>query len=325
MKILEKKSTLKISKIYRALGTVISLTIYGHQDEELLDKTYQLIKHYEQLFTVNRDQSELMAVNHKAGIEPVQVSGVVYGLTKIALEKSKEAFGFNAAIGPLVKLWHIGFSDAKLPTQAEIDEKLKIINPDRIILRDDEFSIFLPEKGMEIDLGAIAKGYIADRIKDFWDAYGISSGIINLGGNLLLVGEAPHQTDKKWRIGIRNPLTNDKKTVLQLLSGEGSVVTSGISERYLKVNDKIYHHIIDSKTGYPHHNQLASVTVLSQKSIDGEIETTRLFFADGPIENWLTENPEVYGAIFISKDKKIKAVGIPQSQIYVADQSFEFE
>jgi len=64
-----------------------------------------------------------------------------------------------------------------LPTQAEIDEKLKIINPDRIILRDDEFSIFLPEKGMEIDLGAIAKGYIADRIKDFWHAYGISSGI----------------------------------------------------------------------------------------------------------------------------------------------------
>ncbi|MFK5236937.1 FAD:protein FMN transferase, partial [Lactococcus lactis] len=181
------------------------------------------------------------------------------------------------------------------------------------------------EKGMEIDLGAIAKGYIADRIKDFWHAYGISSGIINLGGNLLLVGEAPHQTDKKWRIGIRNPLTNDKKSVLQLLSGEGSVVTSGISERYLKVNDKIYHHIIDSKTGYPHHNQLASVTILSKKSIDGEIETTRLFFADGPIENWLTENPEVYGAIFISKDKKIKAVGIPQSQIYVADQSFEFE
>ena len=80
MKILEKKSTLKISKTYRALGTVISLTIYGHQDEELLDKTYQLIKYYEQLFTVNRDQSELMAVNHKAGIEPVQVSGAVYAV-----------------------------------------------------------------------------------------------------------------------------------------------------------------------------------------------------------------------------------------------------
>ena len=109
MKILEKKSTLKISKTYRALGTVISLTIYGHQDEELLDKTYQLIKYYEQLFTVNRDQSELMAVNHKAGIEPVQVSGAVYGLTKIDLEKSKEAFGFNAEIGHLVKLCHIGF------------------------------------------------------------------------------------------------------------------------------------------------------------------------------------------------------------------------
>ena len=99
MKILEKKSTLKISKTYRALGTVISLTIYGHQDEELLDKTYQLIKYYEQLFTVNRDQSELMAVNHKAGIEPVQVSGAVYGLTKIALEKIPKCAAENSPSG----------------------------------------------------------------------------------------------------------------------------------------------------------------------------------------------------------------------------------
>ncbi|TKV35242.1 FAD:protein FMN transferase, partial [Citrobacter sp. TBCS-11] len=75
-----------------------------------------------------------------------------------------------------VKLWHIGFSDAKVPSQAEISEKLKLINPDEIVLKDEEFSIFLPKKEMEIDLGAIAKGYIADRIKDFWRAYGVSSG-----------------------------------------------------------------------------------------------------------------------------------------------------
>lgn len=325
MKSLEKQAANKITKSYRALGTVIDLTIYGCQDEGILDQSYQLIKYYEDIFTVNREKSELMTVNQMAGIESVQVTEPVYQLTKISLEKSKEHFGFNAAIGPLVKLWHIGFSDAKVPSQAEISEKLKLINPDEIVLKDEEFSIFLPKKGMEIDLGAIAKGYIADRIKDFWRAYGVSSGIINLGGNLLLMGEAPHQTNKKWRVGVKNPLSSRKEPILQILTEESSVVTSGIAERYLKVNNKSYHHIIDPETGYPHPNSLASVTVLSRKSIDGEIETSRLFFADGPIENWLTEHPEVFGAIFISKNKKIKTVGIPKYQIYIADKSFEFE
>ena len=322
---LEKVARKKLTKSYQALGTVVTLTVYGCKEVTILDKTYQLIKDYEAIFTVNREQSELMSVNHNAAIEPRQVSEAAYQLTKIAVEKSKEDFGFNVAIGPLVKLWRIGFSDARLPSQAEINQKLEVINPDDIELNDEEFSIFLHKKGMEIDLGAIAKGYIADRIKDFWQAYGISSGIINLGGNLLLMGKAVHQQNKKWRVGIRNPLNNSKVPILQILTDESSVVTSGISERSLRVNGQLYHHIIDCKTGYPHQNQLASVTVLSKKSIDGEIETTRLFFADGPIENWLTENNEVYGAIFISKDKKIRTVGIPKSQIYIADESFEFE
>ncbi|AYG01779.1 FAD:protein FMN transferase [Lactococcus allomyrinae] len=325
MEKLDKIATKKISKRYRALGTVIDLTIYGTTDEQLLDDGFRLIKYYEDIFTVNREQSELMMVNDAAGISAVQVSDPVYQLTKIAVGKSQEHFGFNAAIGPLVKLWHIGFSDARLPQQSEIDEYLKLISPDEIILNDEEFSIFLPKKGMEIDLGGIAKGYIADRVQDLWRAHGISSGMINLGGNLILMGEAPHQKNRKWRVGIRNPLNNNGISIAQILTRESSVVTSGIAERHMEVDGKSYHHIIDPETGYPHNNQIASVTVLSKRSIDGEIETTRLFFANQPIENWLENHPDVYGAIFISRDKKIKVVGIPQSQVYIADSSFEFE
>ncbi|WP_252899290.1 FAD:protein FMN transferase [Lactococcus fujiensis] len=83
---------------------------------------------------------------------------------------------------------------------------------------------------------------------------------------------------KKWRIGVRNPLEKNKKNVLQVLTGAKSFVTSGISERHLDVGDRSYHHIIDSKTGYPHDNDIASVTVITDKSIVGEIESTRLFF-----------------------------------------------
>ena len=325
MKMGGKIAISKVTKRYRALGTVIDLTIFGQSDERLLDMAFGLIKHYEEVFTVNREHSELMKVNQAAGLEAIPVSEPVYRLSKIAIEKSQEHFGFNAAIGPLVKLWHIGFSDARLPEQYEIDARLALISPNDIVLNDDEFSIFLPQKGMEIDLGGIAKGYIADRVQDLWRAYGVQSAMINLGGNLILMGEAPHRRNQKWVVGIRNPLINSGVSIAQVLTGESSVVTSGIAERHMEVNGKSYHHIIDPETGYPHDNNIASVTVLSKKSIDGEIETTRLYFADYPIAKKLAESPDVYGAIFVSRDKKIKVVGIPQSQVYITDPSFEFE
>jgi thiamine biosynthesis lipoprotein len=320
-----KKATQKIAKRYRALGTVIDLVVYGSSDENLLDDGFALIKHYEDIFTVNRENSELMKVNHAAGLEPIQVSDPVYQLTKIAIGTSQKHFGFNAAIGPLVKLWHIGFSDARLPEPDEILERLALISPDEIVLNDDEFSIFLPRKGMEIDLGGIAKGYIADRVQDLWRARGVTSGLINLGGNLLLMGKAPHQPDKKWRVGIRNPLNQTGETIAQIVTSASSVVTSGIAERHLEVDGKSYHHIIDPRTGYPHDNDIASVTVLSRDSIDGEIETTHLFFADHALENWLDNRPELYGAVFVSRDKKIKVVGIPQEMVKIVDDRFSFE
>lgn len=318
-------ASFKISKRYRALGTVIDLTVFGTQEERFLDMAFDLIKEYENIFTVNREESELMRVNHAAGKEAVQVSSAVYGLTKVAVEKSQECFGFNAAIGPLVKLWHIGFADAQVPQQAQIDERLALIDPQDIVLNDEELSIFLLKEGMELDLGGIAKGYIADRIQDLWRAYGLSAGIINLGGNLVLMGDAPHQVDKKWRVGIRNPLTNTGVSVAQLVTGAASVVTSGIAERFMEVDGQFYHHIIDSQTGFPHDNDIASVTVLSKKSIDGEIETTRLFFAEEGLEDWLCEHEELYGAIFISRDKKIKLVGITPEQVQIIDPSFILE
>lgn len=312
----------KISKKYRALGTVIELTLFGTQSKELLDEAFALIQYYEELLTVNRETSELMAINLSAGLEAVQVSAPVYQLTKLAIQKSQEHFGFNAAIGPLVKLWHIGFLDAKLPAEKEIQKQLVLSNPDHILLKDETFSVFLPQKGMELDLGGIAKGYIADRIQDLWHAKGYERGIINLGGNLILMGDPPHHSDGQWRVGIRNPLDNSRQSIVQIIAGEGSVVTSGISERYLNVGGKTYHHIIDPETGYPHDNRIASVTVFSKKSIDGEIETTRLFFADKPQEKWLLEGRGVYGALYVTRDRKIIAVGIPRNQIKILDERF---
>ena len=176
---------------HHALGTDIDLTLFGSDSDRYLTAACQLIDQYEDRLTVNRTASEVMAINHAAGQHPVQVSAATYSLVHQAVELSRQHFGFNALIGPLVKLWHIGFDNAHVPEQAEIDARLALIDPNQVVCNDADLSVFLKVPGMELDLGAIAKGYIADRIQDYWEAFGQRAGMINLGGNLLMVGDSP--------------------------------------------------------------------------------------------------------------------------------------
>ena len=129
---------------------------------------------------------------------------------------------------------------------------------------------------MKLDLGALAKGYIADKIKDYLMSQGVTSALINLGGNVLTIGQNA-VSQRAWRIGIQNPkLSRGNHSAILAVTNQ-SVVTSGIYERTLTVEGQNYHHILDRKTGYPIENQLASLTIVSDKSVDGEIWTTRLF------------------------------------------------
>jgi thiamine biosynthesis lipoprotein len=305
------------------LGTDIDLTLFGSDTGDYLTQATKLIDQYEDRLTVNRSQSEVMAINHAAGQYPVQVSAATYSLVKRAIILSQQHFGFNALIGPLVKLWRIGFDDAHVPTQAEIDVRLKLVNPFNVELNDQNFSVYLQHADMELDLGGIAKGYIADRIQDYWEAFGQRAGMINLGGNLLMVGHSPLHSDKKWRVGIQNPLSPRGNAIASVKTGPCSAVTSGIYERHLDINGKSYHHILDSKTGYPRQNDLLSVTILSKKSIDGEIETTRLFFNGQPKTGWGTDRDDLYGAIFVTKEKEIKLVGLPRENVTLLDSNFK--
>ena len=240
-----------ISKSYYGLGTNIVLTAFGSAEQRDLDDAYALIARYEDILTVNRDHSELMAVNQAAGQHPVQVSHASYHLAKKAIAISLEDNGFDALIGPLVKLWHIGFDDAHVPSEEEIQERLKLIDPHDVELNDRDMTIFLKKPGMEIDLGAIAKGYIADRIRDLWRSRDLRAGIIDLGGNILMHGTAPKHQDGLWRIGVQDPSAKRGQSILVATLPECSAVTSGIYERHLEENGQDYHHIIDPATGHP--------------------------------------------------------------------------
>ena len=261
----------------RLMGASITLTIFHEDAQNLLLQSEQLLHLYKNRFSANDIDSELMEINLQAGKKAVQVHPDLFELIELGKKHSIAANShLNIAIGPLVQTWRIGFSDAKLPSKEEIQTLLQITNPEDIVLDHSKQEVYLSKVGMRIDLGALAKGYIADKLKEFLEEQGVQSGMINLGGNILTIGENPTY-QRPWRIGIQNPILDRGEHVAVIAISDASVVTSGIYERQLVVDGKTYHHIFDRKTGYPMETEVTSLTIVAKKSVDCEIWTTRLF------------------------------------------------
>lgn len=306
---------------YHALGTEIKLTVFNKEHVPALDKANELVQYCEDLLTVNRKNSEIMSINHASGQGAVAVSKISYDLVKRAVQVSQMNYGFNAAIGPLVKLWHIGFSDAEVPSEHEISHMLKLTNPKRIMLNDKEKSVFLLDEGMELDLGGIGKGYIADAIKQLWHEMGVDEGIINLGGNVLLVGSSLHD-DGLWKVGVQSPFDSRNKPLGILRIPDYSIVTSGVYERFLNENGHSYHHILDPQTGYPVKTDLLGVTVVSPKSIDGEIWSS-IGFYNGYEKTIELLTDSSIGLIFVYKDMTVRLTDNLKDKFQVTDSVFK--
>lgn len=298
------------------MGTTVSLKLFV-ENLTAVSAVFNAIEQLEDRLTVNRYHSEVMSINHAAGKQPVAVSKLVFDLISQAkaaslLPDSK----FNLAIGPLVKLWKIGFNGHSIPEKDEIGRRLTLTNPHHIKLNRTNQTVYLAKAGMEIDLGAIAKGYIADIIKLLLAQYNIFQAIINCGGNVLTIGYSPITADKQWHIGLKRPFAEANNLLGIIHVEDKSVVTSGIYERYFISNDQLYHHILDPHTGYPLNNELHSVTIISNNSLTGDIYST-IFYGLG-IRQGLSElkKKQNIGVIFVTRDKKI---------IIQSNQHFTFE
>lgn len=288
------------------MGTTIDIVAEAGNAKELVESACQLLKMYEHRFSANSDDSELMAVNHQAGLNAVAVHPDLFELIQIGKEHSLEKPGnLNIAIGPLVQTWRIGFDDAHLPNQDQIDEQLKLIDPHNIILDAQKKTVFLAQKGMKIDLGALAKGYIADKIIAYLKDQGAASAMINLGGNLLVYGPNSKRPGGFWHIGIQDPRKPRNQNVGIVKIYNQSVVTSGIYERHLQVGGKDYHHIFDKNTGYPIETQMASLSIISDLSLDGEIWTTRLFGLPIPLAMETINQTKHIEGIIITRDNRL--------------------
>lgn len=329
-----EKEPISISSI--KLNTAIQITIYDSQDKSLLDDCLALCDRYELIFSRTNENSELYKLNHRISdsavsnqtIEtqttPYQVNGTtntwhiseyLAALLSEELDITRESDGaFDIAIAPLTSLWDFTAEDPKAPDDADIQKVLPLCSSDGVTI--DGQDITLPSDDIQFDVGAIAKGYIADRLKDFLVKKGVNSAIINLGGNVLCIGSKPNGTP--FKIGIQKPFADRNETEAVMDIAGKSVVSSGIYERCFKQGGKLYHHILNPQTGYPYDNGLISVTIISDQSVNGDALSTTCF-ALGLKDGLKFAEKKGVQAVFITEDYELHYTDGFQDEINVTD------
>ena len=295
---------LKVSKSEFMLDTVITLTIYGTDDDSSIDEIFNTISELEDKLSIHEEGSELALIRENAGINPVAVSKDTLAIFEKSVEYSNLSGGlFDITAGPLISLWAIGTEDQRVPSQEEIESALELIDYEKISINHEESTVYIENKGMYANLGAIAKGYIADKAAEKAKELGIDSAILNLGGNVLLIGSKPDGSN--FKVGIQDP---DESTggYMGIVEGSNlSIVTSGDYERYFIENGVKYHHILNPYSGYPVDSDIKSVSIITENSFDGDALSTTVLLMGLEKGLEFIESTEKTDAIFITKDNEI--------------------
>lgn len=297
-----------VSKSGFYFNTVITVTIYEEIDEEILDECFALASEYENLFSATIPESDISRINSANGA-PVTVCDETITLLEEGIAYGELSQGlFDVTIGTLSNLWDISTkaliedTDASMiPSESDIQSAVETVDYRNIKIEGNKVTLLDPNAS--IDLGGIAKGYIADQMKTFLNEKGITSGFINLGGNFLALG--PKENGDAYTVGIQKPFDEDGSAIAVIEITDETVVSSGIYERYFSVDDTLYHHILDTSTGYPYQNNLLEVTIITTKSVDGDALSTTCFSLGLEDGMALIESLPDTEAIFITDDYEL--------------------
>jgi FAD:protein FMN transferase len=301
----EKNDNLPISKTGFLMDTVMTVKIYDNGNEELIEKIFNRIEEIEEKMSVTIESSDVNMINKNAGVKPVEVDNETYQVLQKSIEYAQMSNGhYDPTVGPLVEIWDIKSGETvrdNIPTIDEIEENKKLVDYKKLQLLDNN-QVYLKEKEMNINLGSIVKGYAADEVKKILSQNGVKGAIIDLGGNVFAYG---NKEEDPWKIGVQDPreATGIKLGILKI--DDKSIVSSGNYERYFMYNNTRYHHILNPKTGYPAENELMGVTIVSNKSIDGDALSTTMFVLGLEKGKNMAETLDGIQVIFITKDNQI--------------------
>lgn len=295
---------------YQLLNTVCSISIYGMEEEranKILEGAFELCRKNENLLSKTVESSDIYRINKTGGSE-VEVKKKTYDLLEKGVYYGELSDGkFDISLGELSALWHFQTEEPELPNPDEISEKLPHVNYKNLLLSESKGKYYaqLMDGEASIDLGGIAKGYIADEVAAYMEKKGVKSGLVNLGGNIVAIGHKPD--GGLWKIGIEKPYSERKEVVGYVEVEDATIVTSGIYERGFEKEGEFYHHILDVKTGYPVKSDVESVSILAKKgsSADADALSSICLILGSEKAMKLIESIEGVEAGFILKDGKI--------------------
>lgn len=315
----ENKEVTEDTRDLFAMDTYMTITGYGIDPEEALDAATEEINRLDQLLSAQNESGEVYAVNKNGG---GAVSEDLAVILQTALKTYEDTEGaFDITVYPFMKAWGFISKEYKVLSEEEIQSIMPQIGSDKIVYDKNEKTVKLNE-GTEIDLGAIAKGYTAQKVMDIFNSYGLKSGVISLGGNVQTLGR---KTDGSlWKVGIRTP--DSETQYLGVVSVEDkAVVTSGGYERYFEEGGTVYHHLLDPRTGRPANNGIVSASVVCDDGTMADALTTPLFVMglEKAEQYWQEHGQEQeFEMILMTDDKKVYITEGLKDQ-FVSDYDYE--
>lgn len=309
-----------------AMGTVVSQKVYGENGQAAMDEAMKKIKELEALLTFTAPEGDIYKLNQNAGKGPVTLSPETIEIMKKALQIAELSQGaFDITIGPLVRSWGFVTGEERVPSQEELQKLLPLVNYKDLVIEGNQASLKKP--GQMVDLGGIAKGYAGDVAIQIYKKYGIKSGFINLGGNVVTLGSKPDGSP--WVVGIRDPRPDAGAEGQQIVGTikvtDKAVVTAGDEQRYFEKDGRRYHHILDPSTGYPAQSDLMSVTIISDSSFEADALDTAVFILGLEKGKELIEQYGGVEAVFITTDRKIYVTEGLKGNFQLVDESNKYQ
>lgn len=301
-----------VSKTGFCLNTTCDIKIYGIDQagaQKLLDGAFDLMTEYENMLSKTVEGSDVYKINHADGA-PVQVSDDTMNVLTIGMQMGDYSGGlFDITIGAITDMWDFTGDNPKVPDDADIKAALPAVDYKKLKINGNE--VTLGSTGAQLDLGGVAKGYIADKVTEYLESEGVTSALINLGGNVVTIGSKPDGAP--FVIGIERPYSDRTEIVGTISVTDTTVVTSGIYERKFEEDGVLYHHVLDPRTGYPSDSELESVTIRAAKGNSGfcdGLSTVCLMLGEKDAKELIAmlqdEYPDMHlEASFINKDDQL--------------------
>ncbi len=298
------------------LDTVCQISIYDmkgglnkEKAKSSIDDAFDLCRKLDKTFSNTVETSDIGKIN-QAGGNWVTVSDDTINVIKAGIEYGELSDGaFDISIGGVTSLWNFHSDNPTLPNETELQEALKHVNYKNIEV--DGNRVRMRDPLSKLDLGGIAKGYIGDRMADRLKKLGVNSAIVNLGGNIIAIGEKPD--NDKFVIGIEKPYSDRTETVGSVKVKDKSVVTSGVYERRFEKDGVIYYHVLDAKTGYPVKTDMDSASLVMDygHSMDADaLSTICLMKGSDAALNFINERDDIKGVLCLSNGKIKESKGM---------------